>query len=358
MKGRKHAKGDPNSVMQLLRHVINMLDRHNDEKTQHHKPKKVLKGMLTSHVAEFGPLLPDQSLAPPKRVIEAVLNLPQGSKLGSYILNWDDDELVDFRAMYETSLQSGVRLDECAVGIKKVFDKRKMSRRHLMWLIDGETIVSPTREQLLSLNAARGDGAILIPACSKSDRWGNKHGHKAMFFPFNSVHSWNAAAALRKLELQRPILAEVDRDTTPLFRLGDGSPFPATRARTLLYYMYRHPSVLQVTPKDHITAKGSPKYSFHSGRKLFATSLAKAGADRPRIQSMARWLCEESVDTYDQLTLEDNGKYVIAAYDNCPTSITPALLKKMRGIPLDDNTSYVDWAQECHVDISAFTPGW
>ena len=73
---------------------------------------------------------------------------------------------------------------------------------------------------------------------------------------------------------------------------------------------------------------------------------------------MARWLCGESVDTYDQLTLEDNGKYVIAAYDNCPTSITPALLKKMRGIPLDDNTSYIDWAQECHVDISAFTPDW
>ena len=62
-KGRKHTKGDPNSVMQLLRHVNNILVRANDEKTYCHKPKRVLKGMLTSHVAEFGPLLPDQSLA-------------------------------------------------------------------------------------------------------------------------------------------------------------------------------------------------------------------------------------------------------------------------------------------------------
>lgn len=358
MKGVKQVKADPNSVMSVLRHAVNWIDRENDEKTFSNKPKQVLKGMLTAHVAEYGPLLPDQSLAPPQRVIAALLSLPNGAALGKYELDWSDPEMVDFRAMYEVSLQSGLRLDECTVGVKKTFDKRKMSRRSLMWSIDGDIVISPTAAQLQSLNEARGDGAILIPACSKTDAWGNKHGHKAMFFPFHTGHIWNAASALRTMELTRPILSVQDRELTPLFRLSDNSPFPATRVRTLLYYMYRHPQVGAVTPKEHITDKGAPKYSFHSGRKLFATSLAKAGADRSRIQSMARWITDESVDMYDQMSLVDSGRYVTAAYTNCPTSITPRLLAKMADIPIDANDVYAAWAQECSVDILTFSPDW
>ena len=358
MRGVKQVKASPHSVMSVLRHVINWLDRENDEKTCSNKPKSVLKGMLTLHVAEYGPLLPDQSLAPPQKVIAALLSIPSGTKLGTYTLHWDDASMIDFKAMYEVSLQSGVRLDECSVGIKKKFDKRKMSRRSLMWRINGEIIVSPSAQQLLSLCERRGDGAILLPACSKMDAWGNKHGHKAMFFPFHTGHIWNAATSLRAMELDRPIVSPEERALTPLFRLADGTAFPATRVRTLLYYMYRHSSVRAVTPKEHISDKGAPKYSFHSGRKLFATSLAKAGADRTRIQSMARWVTDESVDMYDQMSLEDSGKYVTAAYTNCPTSITPRLLAKMKDIPIDNNDSYVAWAQECHVDLSSFTPDW
>ena len=358
MKGIKQDKANPNSVMSVLRLVINMLDRENDEKTYSSKPKQVLKGMLTAHVAEYGPLLPDQSMAPPKRVITALLSIPDNTKLGRYVLHWSDPEMVDFRAMYEVSLQSGLRLDECTVGIKKCFDKRKMSRRSLMWKINNTIIISPTDTQLRSLSTAHGDGAILLPACSKTDAWGNKHGHKAMFFPFHEEHTWNAASALRTLELTRPVLSADEREQTPLFRLADGSPFPATRVRTLLHYMYRHPTVLAVTPREHLTDKGAPKYSFHSGRKLFATSLAKSGADRSRIQSMARWITDESVDIYDQMSLEDNGRYVTAAYNNCPASITPRLLSKMNDIPIDNNDVYVAWAQECFVDIVSFTPDW
>ena len=358
MKGVKQLKADPNSVMAVLRHVVNMLDRVNDEKTYANKPRQVLKGMLTSHVAEFGPLLPDQSLAPPKPVITALLNLPNGTKLGSYTLQWDDHDMVDFRAMYEVSLQSGVRLEEVSVGIKRIFDKRKMSRRSLMWQINGQVVISPTLDQLKTLQADRNDGAILIPACSKADRWGNKHGHKAMFFPYNPNHTWNAASALRNMEITRPILLAADREQAPLFRLTDNTAYPATRVRTLLHYMYSHPLVMQQVPREHVNTKGKPKYSFHSGRKLFATSLAKAGADRARIQSMARWLSEDSVDLYDQLTLQDNARYVMAAYNNCPKSITPALLRKMKDVPLDNNDVYIAWAQECHVDITAMPLDW
>ena len=100
MRGVKHDKPSPHSVMSVLRLVVNWLDRDNDEKTHSHKPKTVLKGMLTRYVAEYGPILPDQSLPPPKLVIDALLSLPNGTMLGSYKLDWGQPEMIDFKAMY------------------------------------------------------------------------------------------------------------------------------------------------------------------------------------------------------------------------------------------------------------------
>ena len=210
MRGVKRGVADPNSVMSVLRHIVNMLDRENDEKTYSNKPKQVLKGMLTRHVKDYGPLLPDQSLPPPRPVIAALLTLPNGTKLGTYELQWSQPEMVDLKAMYETSLQSGLRLEECAVGANQPFDKRKMSRRSLTWRIGGKVVILPTPSQLKSLSASTSDGAMLLPGCSKCDRWGNKHGHKVIFLPFHANHIFNAARSLRAMELQRPLVTLED----------------------------------------------------------------------------------------------------------------------------------------------------
>ena len=73
---------------------------------------------------------------------------------------------------------------------------------------------------------------------------------------------------------------------------------------------------------------------------------------------MARWLSEEAVDLYDKLTMDDHANFVTAAYDNCPVSITPFLLSKMKTIPIDDADIYVAWAKECYVDLAAPKPDW
>jgi hypothetical protein len=119
--------------------------------------------------------------------------------------------------------------------------------------------------------------------------------------------------------------------------------------------MWRHASVRAVTPEHHLDAKGNAKYSFHSFRKFFATSLSRAKADRPRIQSMVRWLSDAAVDLYDKQSLDDQASYVNKAYHNAPPAdiVTPDLLAQC---PIDDNLIYLAWCEQCNVDIDTFVP--
>ena len=353
MKGKKQAVAQPSSAMSALRNITRWIDRDNDERNMLVKPLRVLKGMLTQFVADYGPIRPDQSLPLPTPVINALLSIPSGTLLGSYTLNWTSGEGKHLRAMLETGLQSGIRLDEATVGRSHKWDKRKMSRRSLSWRINGQIFASPSPAQLSNLSEATRDGAILLPACSKCDQFGNKHGDKIMFFPFQSSHSYNACTALRDLELHRPIVDLQTRGSTPLFTLEDGSPFPASRVRSILYHAFRHESVRAATPAYHTGPGNSPRYTFHSFRKTFATCLRAAGADRPRIQSMVRWLSEEAVDIYDKLSMDDHADYVEAAYLHNALAVTPAA---MADIQIDDNNLYQAWCDRCSVVIDSFTP--
>ena len=137
------------------------------------------------------------------------------------------------------------------------------------------------------------------------------------------------------------------RSNTPLFESSPGVGVQSSHIRTMWYHMIRTPSVTATLPHGH-----AAKYSFHSLRKMYATGLSRAGASRPRIQSMCRWLSEEAVDLYDKLDHETHISYVDAAYQHSPDIITPALLRTLAATKIDDNEVYEDWCKACHIDLS------
>ena len=134
------------------------------------------------------------------------------------------------------------------------------------------------------------------------------------------------------------------RAETPLFQLASGQAFPASTVRSMLHYMLQQSSVTDLVADHHKDSKGKPRYTFHSLRRTFATCRARAGADRPRIQSIVRWLDVGSVDTYDKLSLDDQANYVEAAYLQSPNAVTPVTLE----VKIDNNDLYQAWCDECH----------
>ena len=70
----------------------------------------------------------------------------------------------------------------------------KMSFASLKWVIDGETVLHPTVDQLRHLK--RGDYAILMPGTSKADCFGMRWGNNPIWLPFDPEAAINVASAL------------------------------------------------------------------------------------------------------------------------------------------------------------------
>ena len=67
--------------------------------------------------------------------------------------------------------------------------------------------------------------ASIAPATSKFGRWGKKHGNKPVILPFRKGRAYNAASALRDMELADPVYGH-ERADTPLFREAQGNAHP------------------------------------------------------------------------------------------------------------------------------------
>ena len=188
---------------------------------------------------------------------------------------------VHFRAMLQTGAHAGVRLDECSVGRTRSWDKRKMSRRSLRWRINGKIVHSPSPAQLGALSEADRDGAALLPGCSECDPFGTERGSKVVFLPFKPSHAFNAATALRDLELAEPIMELQLREQTPLFQLDTVEAFPASTVRAMLYYMFQHPSVRDLVPDHHTDALGKPRLLHFSQSEANLRNLPRQSRCRP-----------------------------------------------------------------------------
>ena len=352
MKGRKNPDGtaDPNSATNTLRSINRVLNRHADDNVTLKKAMKCLKGMLTLYIKEYGPIQPNKALPFPKPVLQALLNTPNGTKLGRYKLEWDNQLGRHLRAMLEMAAQSGVRLDECTTGRASEWDLSKMSKASVQWYIKGQYIDDP--DPSLLRNLTLNDGLCLMPATSKCDRWGDKHGHKIMFFPYRPDDAWNGCRAFRDCELHHPVRG-ADRAHTPLFTSTGDQAIQASFVRTVVYHMLRSPHMAPVLrPAD------AGRYSFHSFRKFYCTCLKQAKVPNETIQSLLRWSDPSSVDGYDMPSPEDHAKMVDAAYRYSPNAITPFLLKQVAALKIDDNDVLLDWCTECHIDLTDVTLDW
>lgn len=190
------------------------------------------------------------------------------------------------------------------------------------------------------------NNAQLTPATSKCDRWGKRHGGKTMILPYREDHEWNACRALIAMELNDPVRGSELRRITPLFRGSDEVAISTAEVRRTLSHMLKTPAVLDVTPKGTTVC-----YSFHSFRRFFATSLGHAKAQREDIQSMCRWLGDEAVEIYNNMKADIQIDFIDRAYSAAPQALSPAVLKKMAAIQLDDDDLYLKWCKFCTVDI-------
>ena len=200
---------------------------------------------------------------------------------------------TSYFALLETLSQCGMRSSEALVqSIAEWNSATHLSRENLLWCIGGTPVVSPTPEQLDSLQD--GDYAILIPPPSKTDCFGVIWGDKPMYFPVRFAAPWCAALRLRDLEKAFP-LSGVDRGQAPLF--CDDLHEPITYS--LAY------KVLNAMKQEVLTDEFDPSlFSFHSFRVYLATSLGAAGCDDATIQALCRWQSVESLRIYKRMQPE------------------------------------------------------
>jgi hypothetical protein len=345
-KNRKLGRpADPQSAYQVVSNVNRHLGRHTDSRFSTHQARQALCGLLTEYIDVHGPIQPDRQLPFSKNILAAIYALPNGTVLGSYVLCWNSREGYAIRAVFETSPESGTRLDEVTVSPAKAWTRAKMARSSLSFRIDGVIYADPTAAQLQSLGQHAGDIILLSPATSKCDRWGKRHGGKPIIFPYHADHLYNGCRALVAMELSDPVHGEA-RKHTPLFRDANSNAFCNHFIRRLLYHMLLHPSVAKHCPY------GPTKYSFHSFRRYFASCLGEAGCSKETIQSLCRWLSDEAVEIYNVMRIPEHIATVDAAYNSAPDAITPAILTEMAAVQLDDHALYATWCEDCHIDLT------
>ena len=126
-------------------------------------------------------------------------------------------------AMWDVLCQTGFRKAEVSVPSSGCFNPQEhLTRASLMWRIKGVEVADPPSSLLKS--AGEGDCAILIPACSKTDRFGVIWGNKPIYLPIRFNADYCAALSLMKLELRFPAHNK-DRLLLPLFQSMPGQPF-------------------------------------------------------------------------------------------------------------------------------------
>ena len=281
MEGRKHTQADPHSALKVVSLLNRVMGRHNDDRFDTKYARAALIGMLVEHVDTHGPITLDQQHPFTMNLLAAMFNVPSNTRLGDYTLLKDSPEGANLWALFQLAPESGTRCDEVTIS-DEVWTKRKMSKASLSWHIEG---VLYTRgappDKLRGMSEA--DYAVLKPATSKCDRWGKKHGNQPIILPFRLSRAYNAAKALRDMELADPIYGE-DRAEAPLFRNANQEAFKNTFVRSVLKTLLELPQVAQHRPS------GVTKYSFHSFRRYYATCLGSSGATTPQIQAMCRWL--------------------------------------------------------------------
>lgn len=285
----------------------------------------VLKGLMFEYIRLHGKecLVPRRREPLTNAQIDAILSIPNGTRLGRFIVDWNTPLFQNFRAFLPTLRDTGSRKADLLDVTPHDFDNSSMSKLNLKWFIGGVIVDCPDPAMLRALRP--GDAAVLIPGCTKADPFAIMFGDKPMYLEFDPADANNAARNLRDLELAQPVAAE-HRRTTPLFASDDcGTPMSHEIADVLFHAACAvcfEPSVANAL-------------SLHSGRVWLACALLAADYHDPTIQAMCRWLSPAAVRIYAHMNPE---QYMRILTDARNATVTSRLATN---IPVCDGDGYV-----------------
>ena len=262
---------------------------------------------MLRYVREVGRenVVPERVIPMTHHLICALLAIPNELPIlsGGKEWRWTTIPGRGIRTLIHVLAQTGFRKSEVALG-RGEWDPTRMSFASLKWLIDGNVVLHPTREQLMSLVPGR-DFAILMPGPSKADVFGMRWGNNPIWLPYDPASAINAAYALMQWELCTQVAPD-DRRTTPLFcgPEGIGTPLRAAALDTLLHRL------LSYVLGDAAEAK---KYSVHSFRSYLCSAMMAAGCTDGQIQAALRWASDEALQVYKVVQREDYGDWITRA---------------------------------------------
>ena len=315
--GHGREKANPRSMMAKARQVVaEHRDTYHVQMADTKAATTVLTAMLRRHVAKFGPLPKSRKQAFENTTLKALLEVPtQTLPSGRY---WDADS---YRARNAKALmcyltQSGDRKEAVCIHRKGEYDRSKMSRASLQYLINKRIYADPTQKQRHSMKI--GDAVLVVPACTKADFTGEVWGADPIILPFDPSQFNNAAVAIIKMEDEDPVTGLARRDY-PLFCSEPGEPFIAGQLDGLLHDLLR----------TFMAKEEARKYSFHSFRSYLACCLKTAGASISEIKRICRWLDDDSLRVYCRMEVESTTALLSKAAKVEPSTLTTAQLDKL-----------------------------
>ena len=245
---------------------------------------------------------------------------------------------MSFAAFLTTLRHSGSRKADLLDHTAADFNAASMTRRNLKWRIRGVTYDSPPAVALRDLR--KGDCAILLPGCTKSDPFALHFGDRPMYLPYLPDDPTNAAFRLQQLELLCPAPAS-SRRRSPLFCSDDTS-------RSLTHAQaddtFNALATLALGPAVAMAL------SLHSGRVWLASALLALHSSDATIQAMVRWLCPESIRTYAHMEPAEYERFLLSAIS------APITSRLSRNLPTTDADDCVAHLSDAVAGFSDYSP--
>ncbi|MEM8601387.1 MAG: hypothetical protein AAGF99_15835 [Bacteroidota bacterium] len=297
--------------------------------------RHLIRGLCREYVNEHGhDCLVTKCKEPLRRRVQLrLLTTPNGTRVADRVVDWTAPFWVMWRAWICVMSQTGFRKNETSLPNNSTWTRSRIARASLTWRVRGVDVASLTDPQLRALQP--GDYAVLKPPAAKNDPFCLIFGDKPIYLPFDAACPFNAAAALRNLELVHP-LAPPQRRDTPLFTV-DGEPL-------------RHGVVdktLRAHLRVHLTPEEADTYSAHSFRIGLACALLALGRPHSLIQALLRWKGDGALRQYARLNAEDYGRHITEATAVNVTSVTTAHLPRI---------DYDDVVARCHSFVANRSP--
>jgi hypothetical protein len=258
---------------------------------------QVLKDMSLKYILEHGKLeaLPKRKEPFTVQMIEAMLMLPNGTKIGRATIQWDDYVWLNTGGLYTLTTWTGMRKSEGLIPDGRPFDMSMASRSQIVWIIADKTVTSPTGGQLQQLD----ETCIMlwIPGCSKADQEGKKWAGTPVAIRWHATNVLTAARWMQRIELAFPVSGD-DRKRTPLFTVQ-----PSTHAPMRFADVERVLRPMLVAT-GLVSVEEAKVYSFHSFRIFLASALKAMKVADDDIQRLLRWSSREAMLVYTRPSRE------------------------------------------------------